>query len=425
MPSNTGMHLIDRRLNGRNKSALNRQRFLRRYKEYIRRAVEGMVAKRPISDMAASGEVAIPARDISEPVFHHGPGGDREIVVPGNRTFSKGDTLPRPQGEAGQGGGAGAGHGEATDDFIFTLSRTEFLEIFFDDLELPRMLRSQLGQVDQHKFKRAGYTNDGAPCNLSVMRTLQNALGRRIALSGVMTIRVRELEAELATAEERGLDAAQIAALEAELHALTPKFAQLPFLESIDLRYRNRVLRQSPVARAVMFCLMDVSASMDERKKDLAKRFFTLLYLFLSQKYERIEVVFIRHTEEAEEVDERKFFEDPRSGGTVVCSALELMHKIAMERYCGQDWNIYAAQASDGDAFGADAGKSADFLQQKLLPLARYFAYIEIPDRAVERTSSLWSGYEAITGKKHFVMRRVTKREEIFPVFRELFRKEA
>ncbi len=174
-----------------------------------------------------------------------------------------------------------------------------------------------------------------------------------------------------------------------------------------------------------MFCLMDVSASMDERKKDLAKRFFTLLYLFLSQKYERIELVFIRHTEEAEEVDEQKFFEDPRSGGTVVCSALELMHEIAIARYSGNDWNIYAAQASDGDAFGADVGKSARFLEQKLLPLTRYFAYIEIPDRGVARTSALWSGYETIAARAHFVLRRVTKREEIFPVFRELFRKEA
>ena len=419
------LHLIDRRLNGRNKSALNRERFLRRYKQYIRRAVEGMVAKRSISDMAAGGDVAIPARDISEPAFHHGPGGDREIVVPGNRTFGKGDTLPRPQGAGGQGGGAGSGEGDAADDFIFTLSKSEFLNIFFDDLELPRMLRSQVGQVVQFKSTRAGYTNDGSPCNLSVARTLQNALGRRIALKSVVGARITDLQDQLETAAARGLDESQIAALEAELSALTARSAQLPFLESIDLRYRNRVLRPAPVARAVMFCLMDVSASMDERKKDLAKRFFTLLYLFLSQKYEQIDLVFIRHTEEAEEVDEKKFFEDPRSGGTVVCSALELMHEIAIARYSGNDWNIYAAQASDGDAFGADVGKSARFLEEKLLPLARYFAYIEIPDRGVARTSALWSGYETIADQKHFAMRRVAQREEIFPVFRELFRKEA
>ena len=77
-----------------------------------------------------------------------------------------------------------------------------------------------------------------------------------------------------------------------------------------------------------MFCLMDVSASMDEDKKDLAKRFFTLLYLFLTRKYEEVELVFIRHTDDAEEVDEDTFFHDARSGGTVVYSALELADKI-------------------------------------------------------------------------------------------------
>jgi len=175
----------------------------------------------------------------------------------------------------------------------------------------------------------------------------------------------------------------------------------------------------------VMFCLMDVSASMDENKKDLAKRFFTLLYLFLTQKYEQVELIFVRHTEHAEEVKEDAFFNDPGTGGTVVLSALELMHKIATERYPASSWNIYAAQASDGDAFGADGGGSARFLEESILPLTRYFAYVEVPDSAEARTSALWTAYDAITHDGRFAMRRVTQREEIYPVFRELFRKEA
>ena len=107
-----------------------------------------------------------------------------------------------------------------------------------------------------------------------------------------------------------------------------------------------------------MFCLMDVSASMDEDKKDLAKRFFTLLYLFLTRKYGEVDLIFIRHTDDAEEVDEETFFHDTRSGGTVVYSALELADKIRAERYAS-GWNVYAAQASDGDAFGADPARSA------------------------------------------------------------------
>jgi uncharacterized sporulation protein YeaH/YhbH (DUF444 family) len=191
------------------------------------------------------------------------------------------------------------------------------------------------------------------------------------------------------------------------------------------LRYRFRVAVPAPSARAVMFCLMDVSASMDERKKDLAKRFYTLLYLFLTRKYERVELIFIRHTDEAQEVDEDTFFYDTQSGGTVVFSALELMQQICTARYPKTEWNIYAAQASDGDAFGADPAKSARFLREHLLPISRYFAYIEVPDDNSPGTSSLWVEYEQLRNPQaNFAMKRVFQPQEIYPVFCDLFRKE-
>lgn len=204
---------------------------------------------------------------------------------------------------------------------------------------------------------------------------------------------------------------------------LERRLLRVPYLDELDLRFRNRVAVPAPISRAVMFCLMDVSASMDEARKDLAKRFFALLYLFLSRKYEQVEVVFIRHTDEAEEVDENTFFHDPRSGGTVVLTALELAHHIARERYAGGGWNLYLAQASDGDAFGADAGKSSRFVEQSLLPLLRYFAYIEVCDGSDAHASSLWASYETVQNE-NFAKRRVGARADIYPVFRELFKKE-
>ena len=107
-----------------------------------------------------------------------------------------------------------------------------------------------------------------------------------------------------------------------------------------------------------MFCLMDVSGSMDEERKDIAKRFFILLYLFLTRNYERIEVVFIRHHTIAKEVDEDEFFHSRESGGTVVSSALKLMQEIIRERYPLTEWNIYAAQASDGDNWDDDSSSA-------------------------------------------------------------------
>ncbi|MCE2946292.1 MAG: YeaH/YhbH family protein [Betaproteobacteria bacterium] len=421
------VHLIDRRLNGGNKSATNRQRFIRRYKEQLKRAVGDMVDKRSITDIDGGGEVNLPARDISEPSFRHGAGGNRETVHPGNREFSPGDTIQRPQGGGGGGGGSEAGEGESTDSFVFTLSREEFLNIFFDDLELPHLVRNYLGAVQQKKMVRAGYVVEGSPTNLSVPRTMKSSLGRRVALSAPIR---RELEVALAAlAEARArpvpADADEVARLEARVAEIEARLKRVPFLDDLDLRYRHRVSVPQPVARAVMFCLMDVSASMDERKKDVAKRFFTLLYLFLSRKYEKVEIVFVRHTDNAEEVDENTFFHDPKSGGTVVLSALELMHEIQAERFPVGQWNIYAAQASDGDAFGSDAGKSARFLGEKIVPVCRYFAYVEIPDGQDARQSSLWVEYDTLTATaRNFAMRRVCERDEIYPVFHELFKKE-
>jgi hypothetical protein len=421
------LRLIDRRSNGGNKSAVNRERFLRRYKEHVRGAVKDMIAKRSIADMEKGGDVNVPTKDMSEPSFRHDRGGDWETVYPGNREFVKGDKIERPKGGGGGGGPGGEpGSGESTDDFTFTLSREEFLGIFFDDLELPHLLHNHLGTVQKSKPKRAGYVHQGAPCNLCITRTLKSALGRRIAL-GTSARECLELAREnldRAVREHAGAD--KIAALEHEIAEIEARIKRLPFLDEIDLRYRNRISVPQPVARAVMFCLMDVSASMTENKKDLAKRFFTLLYLFLTRKYEQVELVFIRHTDDAEEVDEQTFFHDAKSGGTVVCSALELMQEICSARYPASSWNVYAAQASDGDAFGADVRQSGRFLSETLLRLTRYFAYIEIPDAGDGRHSSLWAEYQEVArDNPNFAMRRVSGRDEIYPVFRELFRKEA
>jgi hypothetical protein len=417
-------HVIDRRENGRGKSAVNRERFLRRYKAQIRDAVKKMVGERRLADMEHGGEVRVPKKDIGEPSFRFGAGGDREVVLPGNREYVAGDRIPRPDGAGGQGGSDGAGEGASEDSFVFSLSREEFMQIFFDDLELPNLARTHLGSVTRRKSVRAGYTKSGAPANLAVARTLTQALARRIALGSGLAREADALEADFAFAVAAG-EAGVAARTYTELERVRRRREALPFLDEPDLRYRLRTPRPEPIARAVMFCLMDVSASMDEDRKDLAKRFFTLLYLFLTRKYREVSLVFIRHTDDAEEVDEERFFHDTRSGGTVVYSALELANEVRADRYAS-DWNVYVAQATDGDAFGSDPARSARFLREQLLPLTRYFTYLElVSPNARERVSSLWAEYETVAeGAANFAMRRAAERSEIYPVFRELFRKE-
>lgn len=412
--------IIDRRLNDRNKSAVNRERFIRRYKSHVQRAVTDMVADRSIRDMERGGEVKIPVRDIAEPALRHGAGGDREYVHPGNRSFQPGDRIERPQGGQGRGQGNDGGEGDGEDGFAFTLSREEFMQIFFDDLELPRLVRTSIGDIQQKRPQRAGYTPQGAPTNLAVARSLRNALARRIALTAPARRELASLEARQALPESDVVENLEtVEGRNAHVAQLRGRIARVPFIDEIDLRFRHRTFVPRPMSQAVMFCLMDVSASMDERKKDLAKRFFTLLYMFLTRKYERVEVVFIRHTDDAEEVDEERFFHDPKTGGTVVLSALALMRTIVDERFPASQWNVYGAQASDGDAFGADPEKSRGFLEEKILPLARHFAYIEVANEGTRR-STLSAAYRRIeTG--HFAMREVAERRDIYPVFRELF----
>ena len=411
--------IIDRRLNDRNKNAANRARFMRRYKKQIKRAVTDMVGERSIKDMQQGGKVRLPARDVSEPQLRHGSGGDREMVLPGNRKFHPGDRLKRPPGEGGEGDESGEGGGDGEDDFVFALSREEFMNLFFDDLELPHLVRTQVGDIKELKPQRAGYTTQGSPVNLSIVRTMRQALGRRIAMRGPAKRRLEELEAEHEGNEQTYLDEQT----QAEIATLQQRIKQVPFLDDLDLRFRNRIMVPKPMSQAVMFCLMDVSASMDEHRKDMAKRFYTLLHLFLTRKYERVDIVFVRHTDDAEEVDEQTFFHDRKSGGTVVLSALVLMREIIEARYPPSQWNIYGAQASDGDAFGVDPERSRAFLQEQLLPLTQYFSYIEVNEGTLLRSSALAASYGRIESP-HFAMATVYEHRDIYPVFRDLFSSE-
>ena len=174
--------IIDRRANGRRKSAGNQQRFLKRYKAQIREAVARAVAQRRIADTDKGGNVTIPSRDLNQPSFQHGPGGRRERVLPGNKEFVTGDKVPRPQGGGG-GSGKASDSGESEDAFTFALTREEFLEFFFEDMELPDLVKTQLAQIPQTKLKRGGYRSDGTPSNLSIVRTMRESLARRIALA--------------------------------------------------------------------------------------------------------------------------------------------------------------------------------------------------------------------------------------------------
>nr|WP_158162438.1 YeaH/YhbH family protein [Vibrio mimicus] len=417
---------IDRRLNGKNKSTVNRQRFLRRYKEQIKESVADAVNRRSITNTESGEDVSIPTRDIKEPMFHQGKGGVRERVHPGNDQFIRGDKIDRPKGGQGSGGsgeGEASADGEGSDDFVFQISKDEYLDILFEDLALPNLKKNQVNKITEWKTHRAGFQTSGVPSNISVVRSLQQSLARRTAMTAGKRRLMNELEEELERIQRS--EPPQIMEemrIKQEIEELRNKIDSVPFIDTFDLRFKNYEKRPIPSSQAVMFCLMDVSGSMDQATKDIAKRFYVLLYLFLTRTYENVEVVFIRHHTQAKEVNEHDFFYSQETGGTIVSSALKLMHEIIEARFPLGEWNIYGAQASDGDNWADDSPRCKVLLSNKLLPYCQYYAYIEITRRSHQ---TLWHEYEKLQASfDNFAMKNIRSVEDIFPVFRELFQKE-
>ena len=377
---------------------------MRRAKAQIKKAVEESIRTRGITDINNGDQVIIPGKTLKEPGFHHARrGGNRDYVLPGNKKFVQGDRVARPNEDGGGAGGSKASpDGDGEDEFQFTLTRDEFLDIFFEDLELPDLLKKSLKQTTAFRNARAGFSVQGTPANLSLVRTMRNSLARRIGLRRPKTDEIRDLEDQITALQEKA-----------------------------NKRPSGKLTNPDPNTQAVMFCLMDVSGSMSEQMKELGKRFFMLLHLFLHRRYEHVDVVFIRHTSRASEVDEETFFYSRETGGTIVSTALEEMKKVLKDRYPTDQWNIYAAQASDGDNYSNDGAKCTALLAEDLLPKCQYYAYIEITDEreaeifaAAEGETALWKSYAPLAAvNPRFSLKRVTKAADIFPVFRELFAK--
>jgi len=429
-------HFIDRRLNPKGKSLGNRQRFVRRARVQIREAVQRSLKDSAVADIAKDRKIKISTKGTKEPRFRLDPrgGGEHDFVLPGNKEFVPGDEIKKPQSGAGGRGKNAADSGEGEDDFEFTMTQDEVLDIFFEDLELPNLVRTTLKETPSKTWKRAGITTYGSPTQINLIRTMRNSFGRRLAMHRPRLADIAALEAALDDAEREpdGEDTrAKIAALKEQLARANAKRKWVPFVDPLDVRFNAFSEQPVPTSQAVMFCLMDVSGSMGEREKDLAKRFYMLLHLFLRRRYDKVDVVFIRHTHDAQEVDEQEFFYSRQSGGTIVSTALDKMLEIQKERYATADWNIYAAQASDGYTQSGDARRCVEMLNDEIMPLCQYYAYIEILDeREMEVFASedsgaeLWRAYRTVSERwPNFATKRISKPADIFPVFRELFKK--
>lgn len=425
--------IIDRRKNAKGKSDSIRHRFLQRHNKSVREAVKQAVTTRSIKDSVEKGvTVKVKEYDTREWSFYP----DRETGVwkgvnTGNDQYQVGDLVLKPPGAPGGGGKGGSPDGEGEDDFEFNITKEELEEHFFDELALPDLVKQSIANVEEWKRQRAGFSTDGLPCNLDLVRSMKNSIGRELSIDDDTDDKVYELqqqlEALISIFEKTPEQVAEIDRLQALIEELLENADVSPSLDKMDLRYRAHTKVPVPNTRAVMFCIMDVSASMGKHEKDLAKYFFLLLFLFLSRQYDKVEIRFIRHHSIAKEVDEEEFFHSRETGGTVVSCALDLMKEIIDEDYSDGTWNIYGAQASDGDNWNDDMALH-NVMVNSIMPLVQYFAYIEVLDpndtwRQAGNTT-VWNTYEPI--KKMFGnldLASIRHSKEIFPVFAELFNK--
>lgn len=423
------MSIIDRRLNQGNKNLGNRQRFIRRAKQQIKKSIKQSLGGRSISDTTQGELVNIPLDGIQEPHFHVDPTtGSHHRVLPGNQDYLPGDQIKKPSQGASGGTGNKPSDSDQTsqDSFEFMLTREEFYDLLFEDLELPDLVRKQLKQEHVTRPHRSGIATSGNPANLHVLRTMKQSWARRLVLRTPVEKQIQDLEQQLQDLES---DADRTVLME-QLEKLKRKRRGVPYVDTLDLRYKTYSPQPEPHTQAVMFCVMDVSGSMDEHKKDLAKRFFMLLYMFLQRKYEKVSLEFVRHHTQAERVDEQTFFYDKLSGGTQVSSALALVNHIIHSEYDTSQYNIYVCQASDGDNWESDNTTCEQLLLNHILPQVQYMAYVEIADSRelaeypllqYEETK-LYRTYERVAAAcDKLQVTQVWEAREIYKVFRELF----
>jgi|TARA_B110000495_G_scaffold140206_1_gene123199 uncharacterized sporulation protein YeaH/YhbH (DUF444 family) len=416
--------IIDRRKNPGGKSSDNRQKFIKRTKDEIRRSIHESLGDRSIEGSGKSQDIKIARKGISEPQFNHNPqSGSRDIVLPGNEDFVEGDQLEKPKGGGGQGGGEGeaSNEGIGEDEFGFVLSNDEFVNILFEDLELPHMISKENKSVERFELTRSGYTNDGNPSQMNLEKSMVNSIGRKIALKTPKLKKIRKLEEELKTCKnkERKVE------IEEEIRALRIRANAVSFVDPVDLRFNNFSKKPAPISQAVVFFIMDVSASMSSEHKDLAKRFFMLLNLFVSRKYKRVDCIFIRHHIQAKECTEEDFFNNKENGGTIVSSAFKLAKEIIDDRYSPNEWNLYVSQASDGDNWDNDNEDLLKILSKDILPITQYFSYIQVGQKrhGYYNSGNLLQEYVKLEGTHdNIICKHIEQHSDIYPVFREIFK---
>jgi sporulation protein YhbH len=377
---------------GKDRSAEDRRRHRELVEESIKKNIVNIIAEESIIGQSSGKKIKIPIRGIKEYQFVYGK--NVHGAGSGDGDEKRGDMIGEdPENGAGKGSG-GAGDQEGEDIYEIEITIEELIKYLFDDLKLPDIDRRKLSELESDKnFRNLGYQKKGIPPRIAKKRSVIEKIKRR---QGYLR---SQNEVEEPTEE-----------------------ARFPFMED-DLRYRRLKEKRKKDFNAVVLCIMDVSGSMDQTKKYMARSFYFLLYQFLRLKYSNIEVVFIAHTTTAKEVNEREFFHKGESGGTYISSGYEKALEIIERSYNPANWNIYAFHCSDGDNWTEDNKKAIESAQ-KLTDVCNLFGYGEIVPGYYVSGSTIRSEFQKYVKRSNFVIVTIIKKEDILSGLKKLLEKD-
>jgi uncharacterized protein len=403
------------------RSAGDRLRHRQKVRESIRENIADIIAEESIIGKDKDRVIKVPLRGIKEYRFVYGENS------PG---AAQGDGDSQPGQVVGKSGKDGPGKGDeragdrpGVDYYETDVTLEELIDIMFEDLELPNLERRALREIQSdYSTKRKGYRKVGIRVRLDKRRTARQRVMRVLAAQRRNGASAAPSEEELENDEDAALDeldqtpsanVGSIPALKRRRH---------PFHQD-DLRYKHIEVDTKEESNAAVICIMDTSGSMDTMKKYLARSFFFLLYQFISTRYRNVEIVFIAHHTEANEVTEEEFFHKGESGGTFISSGYARALQIIAERYHPSLWNVYAFHCSDGDNFDSDnpaALKSAE----ELAEICNLFGYGEIkPLGSRYYESSMLNVFRRIQAPNfHTVL--IERKEDIWPSFKAFLAKD-
>lgn len=373
------------------RSATDRRRHREKIDKAIKEGIHNIVAEESIIGQDGKKRIKIPVRGIKEFQFIYGKN-NKKVGSGQGKDIKKGQKIGKGKGKNKKKGISDKPGSNAGEEYYeVDISLDELAKYLFDDLDLPELEKKAFPNIFSEKYKRKGYRKEGIRPRLSKKETLKRKIRRKKA--AILNKTYNE--------EENG---------------------RFPFHKD-DLKYKHIDITRKSITNATIFFIMDTSGSMSNSKKFKARSFFFLLYQFIRYRYDKTEIVFISHTTEAKETNEKEFFERGSSGGTFVSSGLSKAIEIIDKRYPPTSWNIYTFHCSDGDNWAEDNEKAIS-LSLKLRDICQLYSYVEITDNN-RKGHSGWgkpmSDLYKNLQNKFFKVVEINNKSDIWPEFKKLF----